>query len=330
MPMRRDIKELFSFSRKELNGILVLLGLLLLVLLANLAVSYWVPEPREDFSAFEEELAMIRANRQTLPDTAAEVREGRHEEATGELFYFDPNTAGREDLLRLGMSERVALNLVKYREKGGKIRRKKDLLKIYGLAHADYQRLEPFIRLPDDMDDPVGGKAEKTRQSPAGEYRDTDETVRPPRPETGQGPVPAGADPAKIPVMELNTADSAMLIRLPGIGEVLSARIVRYRKRLGGFYDRRQLLEVYGLDTSWFHRFEKYLTIDTLVIRKIPVNRAGAWELLRLPYWSRKQVNVLLNYRELHGPFASAAALKDIRVLETKVIRQVAPYLSFE
>ena len=53
----------------------------------------------------------------------------------------------------------------------------------------------------------------------------------------------------KLPpvVVEINTADSAELMRLNGIGASFSRRIVKYRNLLGGFISKEQLLEVYGM-----------------------------------------------------------------------------------
>ena len=52
-----------------------------------------------------------------------------------------------------------------------------------------------------------------------------------------------------IEVKDLNTSTTADLTQVPGIGEVLSKRIVKYRKHLQGFDYLVQLYEVYGLDS---------------------------------------------------------------------------------
>ncbi len=47
--------------------------------------------------------------------------------------------------------------------------------------------------------------------------------------------------------LELNTATVEELTELPGIGDVIAARIVAYRDQIGGFINRDQLLEVEGI-----------------------------------------------------------------------------------
>ena len=66
-----------------------------------------------------------------------------------ELFHFDPNNAPAKDLLMLGFSQNLATRITRYREKGGKFKTKSDLLKIYGVDSTFYQRLYPFISLPE-------------------------------------------------------------------------------------------------------------------------------------------------------------------------------------
>src|SRR3546814_5149181 len=95
--------------------------------------------------------------------------------------------------------------------------------------------------------------------------------------------------------VEINTADSAAFIPLRGIGPVLSARIVKYRERLGGFHVVEQLLEVYGMDTNAFRNFRSCLRVDRSLVEMIDLNRAGYRELSRLPYWSSSQINVVLD-----------------------------------
>lgn len=62
-----------------------------------------------------------------------------------ELFRFDPNFAGKDELLKLGFSSRIANSIINYRDKGGKFRVKEDLKKIYGFDTVFYKRIEEFI-----------------------------------------------------------------------------------------------------------------------------------------------------------------------------------------
>ena len=65
-----------------------------------------------------------------------------------ESFRFNPNTVSVEDLQRLGFSEKQALSIDNYRQKGGRFRRKADFAKSYVVADSVYERLAPFIDIP--------------------------------------------------------------------------------------------------------------------------------------------------------------------------------------
>ena len=65
-----------------------------------------------------------------------------------ESFRFDPNTISREDLVRLGFSEKQAQSILNYRSKGGRFRRPLDFAKSYVVADSVFERLEPYIDIP--------------------------------------------------------------------------------------------------------------------------------------------------------------------------------------
>jgi len=76
-------------------------------------------------------------------------------------------------------------------------------------------------------------------------------------------------------VLDINTADSADLEQLPGIGEKLSARIIKYREKLGGYIDVQQLKEVYGMTDSNYLKCKGQLKVSAnFRPLKIQVNRA--------------------------------------------------------
>lgn len=65
-----------------------------------------------------------------------------------ESFRFNPNTVSKDDLQRLGFSEKQAQSIINYREKGGKFRRKSDFAKSFVVSDSVYKRLEPYIVIP--------------------------------------------------------------------------------------------------------------------------------------------------------------------------------------
>jgi DNA uptake protein ComE-like DNA-binding protein len=116
---------------------------------------------------------------------------------------------------------------------------------------------------------------------------------------------------------------------LRGIGPVFASRIVRFRDNLGGFYDVSQLLSVYGMDEERFEGIKDHVFVDTLLLRKINVNKAD-FELLRKhPLISPKQANAIVHYRKQHGEFVRISDLLKIALLDEDFLIKIAPYLTF-
>lgn len=101
----------------------------------------------------------------------------------------------------------------------------------------------------------------------------------------------------KAPV-ELNTADTLQLQELSGIGPGFARRIVQYRHKLGGFYAKEQLTEVYGLSQEIYNKIKADVTVDATKIKKLNVNGGNIAWLKRHPYISYYEAKAIVDYRE--------------------------------
>ncbi|MEE4256097.1 MAG: helix-hairpin-helix domain-containing protein [Bacteroidales bacterium] len=113
-------------------------------------------------------------------------------------------------------------------------------------------------------------------------------------------------------MIEINTADSALLVRLYGIGPSFARRILKYRGMLGGFFSTEQLLEVYGMDSSRYNGILENIHVDTSQISKIPVNEADFKTLLQHPYLDYETVKLIVNYRDHVGPITCSDTLRKV------------------
>jgi competence protein ComEA len=130
--------------------------------------------------------------------------------------------------------------------------------------------------------------------------------------------------------IDLNSGDSVLLRTLPGIGPVLSVRIVKYGNLLGGYASVEQLREVYGLPQETFDRIKGMVFADSTVVRKININTAGYSDLIRLRYLSNYEVNVILKFRKLMGRIHSITELVDNKLIPEEKAGKIRPYINFE
>lgn len=61
--------------------------------------------------------------------------------------------------------------------------------------------------------------------------------------------------PANGPCLNINTASAAELSMLPGIGEVLAARIVDYREQHGAFRRPQEIIIIEGMSERRYRKF---------------------------------------------------------------------------
>lgn len=133
-------------------------------------------------------------------------------------------------------------------------------------------------------------------------------------------------------LVELNTADTTLLKQLRGIGSGYAKMIVNYRTKLGGFYSKEQLLEVYRFPAETYSKIEHQVWVDTTYIQKLPINQLSIDQLKRHPYIRYFQAKSLFDNR-LKRNGARYNSLADV-VIDSDVtpqfIAKIAPYLSFK
>ena len=102
-----------------------------------------------------------------------------------------------------------------------------------------------------------------------------------------------------IPKIELNTADSAALVSLRGIGPFYARKIMEYREQLGGYYSPEQVLEVYGMDEERFAPLRECVTADASLIRPIDLWNLPEDSLARHPYVGRSTARSITRYKKV-------------------------------
>ena len=123
----------------------------------------------------------------------------------------------------------------------------------------------------------------------------------------------------------LNTADTAALKTVPGIGPYFARKIVQYGQRLGGYVSVDQLdeIEEFPLDAK------DYLVVQNASPRKLNINQLSLNELKRHPYINFYQARAITDYRRLHGPIKSLYDLKLSKDFPQEAINRLLPYVAY-
>ncbi len=128
-------------------------------------------------------------------------------------------------------------------------------------------------------------------------------------------------------MIELNAADTMELQRLRGIGSGFARRITGYRNKLGGFANKVQLLEVYGMDASRYAMIRDYVTANADSVRKIDINNVTFKALMAHPYFPYEITREVILYRKKNKRFNSAEELMQVPGISDSLYRKIAPYV---
>lgn len=315
------ISDYLNFTKRDRIGILALLSGIGFFLLLPFFYPYLIKQKVPDHAIFENEIASLKIR---LSDSSVQTvgkNKGNHHDRNydqnaalqnydstrkGDLFYFDPNSTSTADWKRLGLRDKTIATIQNYLSKGGKFYRKEDIGKIWGLHKEEVQRLLPFIQIRD-----VGFSKESK--------------VKIYEKKINNGTI---ITPAMV---DINTADTAAFIALPGIGSKLSQRIVNFREKLGGFYKVEQIGETYGLADSTFQKIKPFLKINTnSAVRQLNINTATIDEMKSHPYLRYALASAIVQYRAQHGNYLAVADIKRIMTVTGEIFIKLAPYLSVQ
>jgi DNA uptake protein ComE-like DNA-binding protein len=205
------------------------------------------------------------------------------------LFEFDPNSASADDWKKLGFGEKQIATIQNYTAKGGKFKSAEDLKKIYGIKNEQYEKIKNYITI---------SSAQKSKQI------------------------------NKKTIVDLNNAGVEMLKNYGGFWRYNAEKIVQYRTALGGFVDKSQLYELYGVKKEYVDKITDSIFIDLSRLTKIRINFASTDEFAKHPYLSGKNAQDITRFRDLNGPFTDLKKLKQNKIISESTYNQVYPYLS--
>ena len=313
-------KDFHYYRPEEKRGIAVLLVIILVLIGVNTAVYYHSRQgdsPKTDDAVSEQKFTenynnMVQktqgdgkksARRDNAPARSASATD----EAVISLHPFDPNVADSAELRQMGLPAWMARNVVRYRNSGGHFRQPEDLLRIYGMDSVLYGRIESYIRISEEDKRPA---------------RDTASLLLPREPRKQSY---TSDKFTRDTLIEINTADTALLKRIPGIGSAIARMITDYRSRLGGYYSIRQLRDI-NIDAD---RLQTWLYADSTRITKVPVGSTVS-RLQRHPYISFSQARAIKEYRDSHGQLSSLRPLKLYEEFTEEDLNRISRYIEFD
>ncbi|MBT9190315.1 helix-hairpin-helix domain-containing protein [Zobellia russellii] len=289
----KNFKSHFRFNKQERSGIFYLL-----FIIVALQVAYFVLRsigPTASNNAFEEneqiqgQIDSLKAQEQ-LKDSV-------------KIFPFNPNYITDYKGYVLGLSVEEIDRLLLFRKGGKFVNSVEDFQKVTKVSDSVLNLISPYFKFPEWT---------KNKNKPASSY--TTKDIR---------------KESTLQISDLNSATTEELKKINGIGVKLSARIVKFRDRLGGFLVNEQLYDVYGLEPEVVERtLERFQVIKKPAIEKININTASVKSLSKLVYLQKHVSEGIVNYRNVNGTILSFDELSKIEDFPIEKIDRIKLYLA--
>ena len=296
--LQQPFKEAFTFTKKERRGVFILL------LFAFILLVYDVFGPIKwkhfsYYSDFEYQVEKFSLSQKKEKEEKHYLNSSRPKKKTKPKKRvlkprpFDPNMMSFKQWLSIGLSEKQARTIEKYKRKGGSFRKAEDLKKIYCISDDEYELLRPYII--------INNYEEEEEEDYVADV---------------------------LIKLNLNEVNEEEVQCVSGIGPVFAKRIIKYRKLLGGYVDVSQLHDIYGMDSSRFQQISPYFEVTLDSIHTISLNKASYRQLLRHPYISKSVAASICDYRKLHGSYHSVEELKSKGIISDSLFQNIYLYFA--
>ncbi|MBU2994943.1 helix-hairpin-helix domain-containing protein [Cellulophaga baltica] len=284
-------KSHFKFDKQERSGIFFLLLFIVLLQIGYFAYkSYVVSNDKINF--------VLDVNNQAAIN---HLKNEKLQEGTYKMYPFNPNYITDYKGYQLGMSVEEIDRLHSFRSAKKFVNSSKEFQKVTRVSDSLLSVIAPFFKFPDW----VRNQAKKKSAIKV-----------------------VDSKRKSIVKKDLNKVTAEELKLISGVGDKLSARIVKYRNRLGGFITEKQLYEVYYLDAEVANKVLKMYTIQSKPsIMKIDINASSAYEISQLVYINYNLSKKIVQYREDNNGIKSFSELLNIEGFPSEKIDIISLYL---
>lgn len=307
-----SICQFFDLSKSERMGLLILLTIIFIIITFRVSSKYFFTSSSKRIVSNEEVKIISDFYKQQnfINDSLQKMYKNKSSYNTFNFyaadrsvveqklnpFPFNPNKLPENLWKKLGLTDKQIKTIKNYEAKGGVFRSKEDFKKMYCISETTYEILEPYIIIP----------TKKQRINESKKFI---------------------LNKLSLPSIELNTADSFDLMKIPGIGIKTANRIINYRERLGGFISMEQLLEIYTIDSNRYHHIIPYMCLNENSVKKININTATIKDMIKHPYIDYYLAKTIVMCRERNGSFKSLDDMKNQTKLYDELFNKLKPYL---
>lgn len=286
----------FRFSKQQRNGIFILF-----VLMIALQIFYLLA----DFDVLDKE----DANKEKWMGYQSEIDQQKTESKSEKMmnYLFNPNFISDYKGYKLGMTVEEIDRLMKFRKENKYVNSADEFQKVTGISDSLLNKMAPLFKFPNWAQQKADYKSKQIdffkKDSPKKE---------------------------KIEVLDINQASQEDLMKLYGIGEGLSGRILRQKEVLGCFVSMEQMKDIWGLSPEVIMELNSHFkAVVPPSLKKINVNDASLKELSQFFYFKYALAKQIVTYRSMNGNFNNIEDLAKIKDFPVEKAKIISLYLEF-
>ncbi|POY38153.1 hypothetical protein C3L50_12870 [Flavobacterium alvei] len=289
------IKSFFKFSREQRTGVFLLFGIIIIFQILYFLV---------DFSSVSKD-SLEKEKWLSLQSQIDSLKQEKLDYVP-KIYPFNPNFITDYKGYKLGMSVPEIDRLLAFRKQNKYVNSPKEFQAVTKVSDSLLNAISPYFKFPDW----VNNKKEFNT------YKKFAYT--------------AFAKKEKMEVIDINQATQEDLIKIYGIGEAISMRILKFKESLGGFVSMEQMNDIWGLSPEVIQNLNTHFKVSTLPnIKKIDINNASIKELSLFPYFKYPISKNIVTFRSMNGDIKNIQDLTKIKGLSIDKANIIALYLAF-
>ncbi|TDW44303.1 DNA uptake protein ComE-like DNA-binding protein [Flavobacterium sp. 270] len=295
----------FKFTKQQRTGIF-LLFIIIIVLQAVYFFADFNP-PVKSFPEKEQWMAL-----QSEIDAAkSEKNNEKHK-----VYTFNPNFISDYKGYKLGMSVQEIDRLLAFRKENKYVSSAEEFQQVTKISDSLLKEISPLFKFPDWINNKKEFVNYKKDYKDYKDYKNASSQTF--------------AKKEKTALLDINQATQEDLVKIYGIGEALSSRILKQKEILGGFVSMEQLAEVWGLSPEVIYKLSSHFKIyEVPGFKKILINDASLKELSQFPYFKYALAKQIITYRSMNGEFKNIEELSKIKGFPVEKAKIISLYLEF-
>ncbi|TWI03349.1 DNA uptake protein ComE-like DNA-binding protein [Flavobacterium tiangeerense] len=225
-------------------------------------------------------------------------------------YAFNPNFISDYIGYKLGMSTQEIDRLLAFRKQNKFVNSPEEFQRVTQISDSLLETMSPLFKFPNWVEYKKG-------TSPYKEYKNQE--------------YQAFAKKEKVSVLDINQADKEGLMKVYGIGDAISTRILKQKETLGGFVSMEQMDEIWGLSPEVLEKLNIHFKVGTLPnIKKVDINNASLKELSTFHYFRYALAKEIVTYRSMNGNIKNIEDLTKIKGFPVDKAKIIALYLDFK